>query len=152
MNFLYFHVNHRFIVQGFLEYFPLIHSGSWDNPIFEMTILLIFKKKSIFITIKSRPCSRKSIGHTIRREEKGKTFIIKLLTYFIRKPLMKLELLTIPDLKVLQFFRCKKFFEKWDPTRHHPKLNRFIHFQIKLKNRPQACPNTDQTLCSKINY
>ena len=61
INFLYFHVNHRFIVQRFLEYFPLIHSGSWDNPIFEMTILLIFKKKSIFITIKSRPCSRKSI-------------------------------------------------------------------------------------------
>ena len=64
MNFLYFHVNNRFIVLGFLKYFPLIHYGSWDHPIFEMTILLIFKKNTIFITIRSRPYSRKSVRNS----------------------------------------------------------------------------------------
>ena len=56
MNFLYFHIIHWFNVQAFLKYLTLIQSGTWENSIFVITFLLIFKILTIFIPLEVSTC------------------------------------------------------------------------------------------------
>ena len=79
---------------------PLISSGSWNNPIFEMRFLLFFKFLTILLPVRSWLCFRKSLSNTTVGNGWNHFYGITLAD-FIPKPQMNFEFQILTDLKML---------------------------------------------------